>query len=366
MENPQSPLLSVGDFVAITNQVLEQAYPSILIEGEVDGFKVSQGKFIFFQLKDREASVGCFMMAFALRTPIEDGMKVIVRARPKLTTKGKFSLTVDSVRPSGEGSLKKSFELLKAKLSKEGLLDDARKRSLPRWPRRVAVIASRESAGYADFMKITSERLGGVTFEVYHTSVQGDTAPEQMIRAIEKANQATNPAEVLVMIRGGGSAEDLAAFNDETLVRQIATSRIPTLVGVGHEIDTTLADLVADVRAATPTNAATILLPDKNEYVLQITNMKQAAGVRIRQVLQARELHVAGQLARMRELAAQRADERLAKVKNLRQVIASYDPKRVLERGYVLLRGSPKVGEIITIEAATYNITAEVKTHESK
>ena len=151
---------SVSDFVALTNQTLEYAYPSVQIEGEVASFKVNQGKFIFFDLKDAGASVGCFMMLWQLRQPIEDGMKVIVTASPKLTQWGKFSLTIRAIRPSGEGDIKKSYELLKAKLDKEGLFAPERKRPLPRIPKRVAVISSVQAAGYADFIKILNARWG--------------------------------------------------------------------------------------------------------------------------------------------------------------------------------------------------------------
>lgn len=366
MDASQSPLFSVGDFVAITNQVLEQAYPSILIEGEVESFKVNQGKFVFFNLKDSEASVGCFMMVFALRTPIEDGMKVIVRARPKLTQWGKFSLTIESIRPSGEGSLKKSFELLKAKLTKEGLFAPERKRLLPHWPQRVAVISSMESAGYADFMKIANERMGGVEFVVHHTQVQGESAPQQIEQAIVRANEAEQPADVLVLIRGGGSADDLAAFNDEKLVRAIAASRIPTLVGVGHEVDVSLADMVADVRAATPSNAATILLPDRHETIARVQRMAHGLAPRMLQLVDDRQEYVAEQLERARDGMFDALDDASERTATLQQLLAPYNPHNVLARGYAIVRGSPAPGAQISIETAHNIITAKVEKNEQK
>ena len=129
--SPGEPLLAPGDFVAITNQVLERAYPSVLVRGEVDSFTVSHNKYVFFTLKDAEAAINCFMMVYALRVPVEDGMTVVVRARPKLTAWGKFSLTIDSIRPCGEGALRRSQELLKARLAAEGLFAPERKRSQP-------------------------------------------------------------------------------------------------------------------------------------------------------------------------------------------------------------------------------------------
>ena len=182
MENVQ---LTVSDFVALVNQTLEYAYPTVTVLGEVAEFRVSQGKWVSFKLKDDEAVVDCFMGIYQLRIPIEDGMKIMVVASPRVSPKwGKFSLNIRVVKPVGEGSIKKGFELLKAKLEAEGLFAPERKRLLPRVPARVAVITSTESAAYADFCKIINERWGGMAVEVAHTQVQGDPAADQIIRAI--------------------------------------------------------------------------------------------------------------------------------------------------------------------------------------
>ncbi|MEO5499475.1 MAG: exodeoxyribonuclease VII large subunit, partial [Candidatus Saccharimonadales bacterium] len=263
-------ILTVSEAIAYVNQTLEYAYPSITIEGEVSSFKLNQNKFVFFDIKDESGILNCFMMAFQLRVPVEDGMKVRITARPKVTDKGRFSLTVRDIKPVGEGSLKRSFDLLKAKLDKEGLFVAERKRQLPYLPSRIGVISSTSAAGYADFVKIISERWGGIELVIAHTQVQGIDAPRQIVRALTHFNEMADPVEAIAIIRGGGSADDLSAFNDEPLVRAIAASRIPTIVGVGHEIDTSLADLAADARAATPSNAAQLLVPDKQEIVRQL------------------------------------------------------------------------------------------------
>ncbi|HEY1085189.1 MAG TPA: exodeoxyribonuclease VII large subunit [Candidatus Saccharimonadales bacterium] len=363
MENVK---LSVSDFIALTNQTLEYAYPFVEIEGEVASFKVNQGKYVFFDLKDAESTVGCFMMVFALRIPIEDGMKVIVRASPKLTKWGKFSLTVQSIRPSGEGSLKKSFELLKVKLEKEGLFASERKRILPSMPQTVAVISSTGAAGYADFMKIIDERWGGMQVEVAHVQVQGESAADQIIRAIRHFNEQPELADVLVVIRGGGSADDLSVFNDELLVRAIASSRIPTLTGIGHEIDESLADLAADVRASTPSNAAERLVPEKQEiqrHVRQsILRMAGAATSAIDQT--AREVSI--ELERAAKAFEYRHEQILQKVSGLSGKLAAYDPARVLARGYSIVRGERKLGSEIEIESAREIIKAEVVYVEKK
>lgn len=361
MVSKSLPLFSVSDFLASLNQTLEYAYPSIEIEGEVASFKVNQGKFVFFDIKDAGGSVGCFMTVWQLRVPIEDGMKVIVRAVPKLTQWGKFSLTVSHVRPSGEGNLKKSFDLLVAKLEKEGLFSSERKRELPTQPKHIGVISSTQAAGYADFIKILSDRWGDIRVDVAHTQVQGEVAPDQMIRAIKFFNEMETPPEVLVIIRGGGSADDLAAFNDELLAREIASSRVPTLVGVGHEIDTTLADMVADVRAATPSNAAQIVVPDKRDITRSID-------VRLQTILRRIDVTTTvadEQINRRLIVIIERLDEAHEQydallTRNIRVMVA-YNPKSVLARGYAIMRGEAVRGETIAIETRKKLITAEVK-----
>jgi exodeoxyribonuclease VII large subunit len=360
--NPAIPtIFSVSDFIAVTNQVFETAYPSVEIEGEVSSFKINQGKFVFFDIKDVGGSLGCFMMVFQLRVPIEDGMKVIVTAVPKLTAWGKFSLTVRAIRPSGEGALKKSFELLKLKLDGEGLFSVERKRALPRIPSHIAVISSTQAAGYADFVKILNDRWGGVKVDVAHVQVQGATAPDQMIRAITYFNQQEVLPEVLILIRGGGSADDLSAFNDELLVRAIATSRIPTLVGVGHEIDESLSDLAADVRAATPSNAAQLLVPDRNEIIRATKVQVQSLLPRILGMIEQYRLEIKAELFRVLDTISRSADEHEARLVGLRQVLQQLDPHTVLSRGYALLRGLQKVGATVEIETNTAILKAEVK-----
>ncbi|OGL21536.1 exodeoxyribonuclease VII large subunit [Candidatus Saccharibacteria bacterium RIFCSPHIGHO2_01_FULL_45_15] len=361
-----SPKLSVSEYIALTNQTLEYAYPTVEIEGEVAGFKINQGKYVFFDIKDAGASVGCFMMVYALRVPIEDGMKVIISASPKLTQWGKFSLTVRAIRPSGEGSLKKSFEILKAKLDSEGLFALDRKRLLPQSPQHIAVISSTQAAGYADFIKILNDRWGGVAVDVAHVQVQGASAPDQIIRAIKYFNEREVLPEVLVIIRGGGSADDLSAFNDELLVREIAGSRIPTLVGVGHEVDESLSDLVADKSAATPSNAAQIIVPDKYETIRSVQSSVRTLLPRMERIVSEQQTEVRALLRAILQTIDRQVDEKLAENQQSRTILAQLDPRRVLERGYALLRGDVTVGNEIQIETKQAIIKAEVRDVTSK
>lgn len=358
--------LSVSQFVDLTNQVLEGAYPTLQVVGEVASFTVNQGKFVFFDLKDEASTVGCFMMLFNVRQPIEEGMRVVVTGTPKLTAKGRFSITVCSVRPVGEGSLKKSFELLRAKLEREGLFDDARKRPLPTAPTHVAVISSTQAAGYADFIEVVNQRWGNINLAVAHTAVQGDGAADQIIRAIDHFNQAPEPAEVLVIVRGGGSADDLAVFNDELLVRAVAGSRLPTLVGIGHEVDTGLVDLAADVRAATPTHAAQLLVPDRESVI---------AAIRLKIVRACRQIEISlrdeieGNQSRLGEVASfveQQIDDAMRDIGHLTSMIGVYDPQSILDRGYAIIRGDIQAGSLIEVETSRQKLTAEVRDVKQK
>lgn len=354
------PTLSVSDFLASVNQTLEFAYPSIEVEGEVMSFKVNQGKYVFFDLKDSGGSVGCFMTVWQLRMPIQDGMKVVVRATAKVTRWGKFSLTVQSVRPSGEGSIKKSADLLKAKLAKEGLFAPERKRLLPRIPHHIAVVSSTGAAGYADFIKIINDRWGGLRVDVAHTQVQGVDAPDQIIRAIKYFNEQADLPEALVIIRGGGSADDLSCFNDEQLVREIAASRIPTLVGVGHEVDETLADYAADVRAATPSNAAQIIVPDKHEVLRDVRHRVAAMSRVFAGALDAMAGSVTESMAHMLSAITDHHAVLQQQLAATTAVLQAYSPLAALKRGYAIVQGQLRVGEQVTIHTYSNEITAEV------
>lgn len=333
-----APVLEVSDAIAIINQTLEYAYQTLVIDGEVAGFRVNQNRYVFFDIKDASGTLSCFMTVYQLRTALEDGMKVRIVATPKLTPWGKFSLTVRSCAPVGKGSLKRSFELLKAKLESEGVFAPERKRTLPALPSHIAVISSVQAAGYADFIRILGDRWGGLRVSVAHTLVQGSEAPAQIVRAIEYFNQLPRLPEVIVIIRGGGSADDLAAFNDEPLTRAIAGSRIPVMTGIGHETDMSLVDLAADVRAATPSNAAQLLVPDKREILARVAYAEQRMRERLKTRLSTlsdtvtimqKELY-----RRMKELA----ERTRRQLEHTAAVFAQLDPYRALNRGYAIVR----------------------------
>ena len=379
MENSFTPT----EFISVVNQTLEYAYSSVVVVGEVASFKVNQGKWVFFDLKDEESSVGCFMTLWSLRQPLEDGMKVMVRAVPKLTKWGKFSLTVSTVQPVGEGSLKKAYELLKKKLTAEGLFDPAKKRPLPKDLTKIGVISSTQAAGYADFIKIINARWGGMKVTVAHTQVQGMDAPDQIIKALRYFNERAD-VQVIAILRGGGSADDLSCFNDEKLVREIAGSRTPVITGIGHEVDESLSDLAADVRASTPSNVAEILTHDRAEELAKMSRlMNRTKQALTQQIERARsenlekiqkvsrglvtkyiEPILATNKTKMTQLLQKIQGEMQVlqqNVQNKIKLLEVLNPEKVLAQGYAILSGKISPGNVVKITTFKNEIEAEIK-----
>ena len=335
---------SVSEFVAILNQTLEYAYPGVAVVGELANFKVSKNRWVYFDLKDEAATVRFFGTVYQLPGPLEDGMVLAVRGVPRLHAQYGFSVNVMSMRPVGQGSIKKAATLLQAQLAAEGLFDPARKRRLPYPPRRVGLITSAESAAYRDFVKVLSARWGGVEIVLVDVQVQGEAAPAQLVAAIEQCNQLADPPDVLIMTRGGGSAEDLQAFSTEQVTRAVAVSRIPTLVAIGHEVDLSLAELAADQRASTPSNAAELLVPDRRAVLEHMAVFRdQLVSCALQSTKAARQALVLAErtLGECVERALTLSKRRLVVG---RQLLAAYDPQAALQRGYALVHAD---GELV-------------------
>lgn len=355
------PAFTVSGFIEVCNQILEYSFPSVIIEGEVASFKVNQGKWVFLDLKEDEYTVGCFMALSQLTVPITDGMKVRVRAIPKLTRWGKFSLTIQKVLPLGEGNIKKSFELLKKKLTAEGLFDPAKKRPLPENLTKIGVISSTAAAGYIDFLKILDNRWGGLKIYTINTQVQGLSAAEQIIRALQYFNERGD-VDVIAILRGGGSADDLAVFNDEQLVRAVAASRIPTITGIGHEVDESLVDLAADIRASTPSNAAERLTPDRQATISQVRSIRTRLAERIEDKIALAHAKCTDALKSISREFSHRLDLELARVRETAKVLASLSPENTLKRGYAIVTGKLSPGNVVKITTQDQVLTAEIKT----
>jgi exodeoxyribonuclease VII large subunit len=329
--------LTPGEFVAFLNQTLEFAYPSVVVVGELANFRISKNKWVYFDLKDDEAIVRCFGTVYQLPEPLEDGMLLKVRSTPRLHPQYGLSLNIQNITPSGEGTIKRAANLLEAKLMAEGLFAPERKRSLPYPPVRIGLIASSESAAYSDFIKIINQRWAGLEIVVSDVLVQGELAAEQVIQALEQMNQLAEPPDVIVLTRGGGSAEDLQAFSSELVVRAVAASRIPTIVAIGHERDISLAEMAADQRASTPSNAAELLTPDRRQVLAQLSQSRKQLGQtlsqnieQVRQGLHDYQIELGTSLRQI----ITRSEQRLAAGK---QLLGALNPRTILDRGFALV-----------------------------
>jgi exodeoxyribonuclease VII large subunit len=298
---------------------------------------------------------------YMLPGPLEDGMLIKVICSPRLHNQFGFSLNVQSITPSGQGALVKAAALLKAKLESEGLFDPFRKRTLPYPPESIALVASSESAAYADFVKIMQARWPLALVTVFETQVQGEAAPQQIVAAIESANKQAELADVVVVIRGGGSADDLAAFSDERVVRAVSSSRIPTMVAIGHEIDESLAELAADARASTPSNAAELLVPDIQAELQKLASEKAQLTSYIRSLVSTARRDIESRRQQFLYMAEQLVVSEQRSLIMTRQLLTAYNPKAILAKGYAIVRlagnlaraESLKVGDDIEIDFGT-------------
>lgn len=341
----------------------------VVIEGEISELKVSQNRWVFGVIKDENASVDIFGTIFQLANikELEVGMLVKVYGVPQLYQKtGRFSVTVTQIIPSGEGALRRAYEKLKAQLDSEGLFALERKRSLPRLPQTIGLVTAKGSQAYNDFIKVLRERMGGLQIKFVPVSVQGKDAPWSIVHALKYLNRHYPTLDLVVVTRGGGSLEDLIGFNNESVARAIFASRIPVVSAVGHEGDWSLADLVADVRASTPSNAAEIVVRAQTEVQREIQYMVDTLGwrllERIREKIRSSEqvIHSLSDrytqfitgikdkialLAEMFERYYLRYRELMVYADGYQRLLQSYGPDSVVKRGYSITFNSQ--GKII-------------------
>jgi exodeoxyribonuclease VII large subunit len=273
---PALPVLTVSELNRMARRALESQLPLLWVEGEVSNFTRAASGHWYFSLKDATAQVRCVMFRgrnqFADFTPA-NGDHVEIRALPSLyEARGEFQLGAEAIRRAGAGRLYEAFLKLKAKLDAEGLFDPLRKRTLPRFPRHLGIVTSPQAAALHDVLTALQRRMPGLPVILYPTPVQGAGAGAQIAAAIRTAGERAE-CDVLLVCRGGGSLEDLWAFNDEAVARAIAASPMPVVSGVGHETDFTLADFAADLRAPTPTAAAELASPVRQELLLQLGHL---------------------------------------------------------------------------------------------
>ncbi len=364
---PERRVWTVSELTAQVRDLLERAFRDLWVQGEVSNFRISPYGHYYFTLKDEAAQLRCFVhkrdVRF-LRMQPQDGLAVTARgALGVYEQRGEYQLLVNYLEPVGVGALQLAFEQLKARLAAEGLFEAGRKKPLPMLPRRIGLVTSPRGAAIADMVRILRRRYENLHLLLYPVRVQGEGAAEEIVEGIQFFNRAhaSIRPDVLILARGGGSLEDLWAFNEENLARAIAASKIPVITGIGHETDFTIADFVSDLRAPTPSAAAELVIQSKEELKHRLRALDARLAEKLRyQVLHAR--HQLSQLMRARgwrqlenllREQAQRADELALR---LRQALldsaarrrhdwavsvarlASYDLRGVLQREWLRLK----------------------------
>lgn len=372
--------LSVSELVSRIKTALEENFFDIEIEGEISGFTAHKSGHYYFTLKDERAQIDAVMFRnrnIYIKFRPENGMKVI--ARGKVTVyedRGRMQLLIEYMEQAGIGDLLLALHKLTERLKAEGLFDPERKKPIPKLPRRIGLVTSRDGAALRDFLNIIKRRFENIHILIYHAAVQGETAPAELTAGIEYFDKE-EPVEVIVLTRGGGSMEDLMPFNDEKLARAIAACKTPVISAVGHEVDHTIADLVADLRAPTPSAAAEMIIENKTVLHDTLENYRSRMMRFAFNRIALERARISG-LKRSRLFTeplfmvnreSQRLDflekslnsnienfirynkERLARILSL---IGSLNPESILKRGYSITIKT-ETGEIITSAA---NLTA--------
>lgn len=377
-------ILTVAELNRAARRLLEQQFPLLWVAGEISNLTRAASGHIYFSLKDAQAQVRCVMFrsrAQLLPWQLDNGQQVEVQALVSLyEARGDFQLNVEGMRRAGIGRLYELFLKLREKLAAEGLFAPERKREIPRYPRRVGIVTSPQAAALSDVIAAFRRRAPHVELIVYPTLVQGAEAPAAIVAALNAAH-ARNECELLLVVRGGGSIEDLWAFNDEAVARTLAVSPAPTIAGVGHETDSTIVDYVADRRAATPTAAAELASAGWFEAAAEIDALEDALGRTIQSALETRMqaldrlalrlVHPAQRLAatrqrlallahrlqaairqrmaqqprldrlghRLRQAMAAQCARRHQQLSRCQGALAALSPLATLERGYSIVRG---------------------------
>ncbi len=275
---PARRIWRVADLVAAVRSTVERGYTDIWVEGEISNFRPAESGHLYFTLKDGDAQLRIVMFrsqARLLRFRPENGMQIIARGRVTIyDARGELQLSAEFLEPVGAGALQLAFEQLKKRLAEEGLFDQSHKRPIPQLPRRIGIVTSPRGAALHDMLNVLGRRHENVGILIYPAQVQGESAPSEVSSGLRYFNRAKN-VDVIVIARGGGSIEDLAAFNDEGLARVIAASHLPVISAVGHETDFTICDFVADLRAPTPSAAAELVIESKHRIAEHLAHLHQ-------------------------------------------------------------------------------------------
>jgi exodeoxyribonuclease VII large subunit len=332
----QRRIWRVADLVSAVRTTVERGYTDVWVEGEVSNFRPAESGHLYFTLKDGDAQLRIVMFrsqARLLRFRPENGMQIMARGRVTIyDARGELQLSAEFLEPVGAGALQLAFEQLKAKLAEEGLFDQARKKAVPLLPRRIGIVTSPRGAALHDMLNVLARRHETVGILIYPAQVQGEMAATEVAAGVKYFNRANN-VDVIILARGGGSIEDLAAFNDEALARTIAASVLPVISAIGHETDFSIADFVADLRAPTPSAAAEMVIESKHKLAEHLAHLHQrlARGARYRLLMARSQLNDLAQhpaFVRIRDLferRAQRLDELVYRAAgNFRQLLNTF------------------------------------------
>ncbi|MDR2903819.1 MAG: exodeoxyribonuclease VII large subunit [Clostridiales bacterium] len=322
---------------------------SFFTEGEISNYRPHPSGHLYFTLKDEKASINCVLFKTygeSVTFDIMNGLKVVVCGYVSVYEKtGQVQLYAEYIEPAGKGRQYAALELLKEKLRQEGLFDEARKKPLPFYPRTVAVITSKSGAAVRDMIQVARRRNAGVKIVVYPVLVQGENAPAEIVSGIKNVN-AWGGADVILLGRGGGSAEDLWAFNDEAVARAIAQSKIPIVSAVGHETDFTIADLAADMRAPTPSSAAEIAVPELSAMKHACNEIKTGMAESLRKKIESKRKTSAGLYQSLQKETARKFSDLKNRYRSDVKSLENISPLKVLSRGYVLAKDEK--GAVVT------------------
>ncbi len=382
--------LTVSEITNIIKLTLEEGFSEVNIVGEISNFKAHVSGHWYFTLKDSGAQISCTMWRginnYVFFTP-QDGMKVILSGRITVyPPRGSYQIDVRSMKPAGVGELQEAFEKLKQKLSAEGLFDAEHKKPLPKFPSKIGIVTAIDGAAFQDMKSIASRRYPLAELIIASCKVQGDGAAQEIVKSIELLN-SRNDIDVIIIGRGGGSLEDLWAFNEEIVARAVYKSRIPIVSAVGHEIDFTISDFVADLRAATPSAAMELITPNKNElfafidefsyyftqkiseiitdYKEDITQITSSYGFRLPQdVIRNKAQFLDNVVYRFQNSFVNKIMFNKTRLDFIHSKIESYNVDNTLKRGFVLVRQNDKL--ISRVKNLKHNVDVNLKFYDGE
>ncbi|HEY8176263.1 MAG TPA: exodeoxyribonuclease VII large subunit [Gemmatimonadaceae bacterium] len=335
--------IAVSALTELAKRILEGGFTAVWVRGEVTGFKKHSNGHWYFTLRDRMAQINSVVWSKDTRSipaPPDEGMLIAAFGNLSVyPTKGIMQFVVRRMEAEGDGLWRKKLELTRAKLEAEGLLRADRKRALPRYPRRVAVVTSPDGAALRDIVAVMRRRARGVEIVVVPAAVQGDAAIMELCRAIERVGR-WREADVLIVARGGGSREDLQAFNDERVARAVAACPIPVVSAVGHEVDITICDLVADVRAATPSAAAETVVRDEIELAAEIRGIGRRLTRALTKQLDGAKADLQWHASALKRRLTSATERRRARIATLGGRLNALSPLATLNRGYAVARAT--------------------------